>query len=115
MTGYDIYARVCFLLGYYDFLQDNDNAKKQAFCGIINQICEDLKIKGIESLSQEIKLESEYSEALAYGCAMLFSVSIKDDGCAKMYSALYSGKRSSVLSRTDKRYDVLPVCDSGGV
>ena len=114
MTGYELYNKVCFLLGYYDFIQDNDSSKKLAFLGMINQITDDLKLKGIEALSDKMDIDLKYRDALIYGCAMLFSMSLKDSGCAKMYSVLYANKRSSVLSATDTRRDVLPKPLGGG-
>ncbi len=115
MTGYELYAGVCRLLGCYEFIEDGDSVKKQAFLSAANQICEDLGIKALDGLSQKIEAEAKFTEALTYGSAMLFAMSLKDSGCAKMYSVLYASKRKSVLCTADARGDVLPVAESGGV
>ncbi len=115
MTGYDIFKRVCALLGCYDFLENTDNARSTSFCGIVNQIALDLKLGPIENLSQEIGCNSKFYDALIYGCAMLFSASLRDNGCVKMYSQLYSFKRSKALSTGDTIYDVLPSVFEGGI
>ena len=47
MTGYELYKRVCALLGCHYTDKDSDNAAGTAFCGMINQIAEDLKISEI--------------------------------------------------------------------
>ena len=115
MTGNEIFNRVCFLLGYYDFLKDNDPAKKLAFLEIINQIADDLNLNKTASLSDGLNLTPKQAEALIYGSCMLFSLSLKDSNTAKVYSALYSVKRSSALNIQGKREDVLPYPLDGGV
>ena len=114
MTGYKLYKRVCSLLGYNDF-GTNEDTKSGLFLSILNQICEDLKIAEIKSLSDEIIFEAHKKEALIYGSAMLFSASLNDSGCADMYTSIYNSKRSKALSETDTRKDVLPKPLNGGV
>ncbi len=114
MTGFDLFRRVCSLLGCQEFAENGENEKTTAFCGMINQIAQDLGLEEIKSLTDEIPLKDKQREALVYGCAMLFSVSLGDNACARMYSQLYNSKRSKALSTTDKRYDVLPSTLKGG-
>ncbi|MBQ6848129.1 MAG: hypothetical protein IJO62_04375 [Clostridia bacterium] len=113
MTGYDIYKRVCSLLGYKDF--GNENDKGAVFHEMLNQIASDLKLDETKSLSDEIPLTTPQKEAVIYGSAMLLAVSIGDSNCAKLYSELYNCKRSSALSSSDLRVDVLPTPQSGGI
>ncbi|MBO5322446.1 MAG: hypothetical protein J6B22_07610 [Clostridia bacterium] len=115
MTGTEIFNRVCFLLGYYDFLKDNDQTKKLALIQIINQIADDLNLSKIASLSDSLTLTSKQAEALIYGVCMLFALSLKDSNTAKVYSSLYSVKRSTALNIQAKREDVLPYPLDGGV
>lgn len=115
MTGYELFKKVCALLGYYDLHSGNDNAKSTVFCDIVNQIAQDLNIKEIKTLSEKIICKPYQKEALTYGCAMLFSVSLSDSGCAAMYSELYNSKRCKALSACDIRADVLPSPKIGGI
>ncbi len=115
MTGYELYKRVCALLGYHYTDKDDDNAKGTAFCGMINQMAEDLKIPEIKSLSDKIEVPPHKKEALIYGCAMLHAAALNDSGCVKMFSQLYLNKRSKALNETDKREDTLPKPFIGGI
>lgn len=115
MTGYDIFKRVCLLLGYHDMAENADNVKITAFSGMLKQIGEDLQIEGIKNMTDSITADKKQIEALIYGCAMLFSASLNDSGCAQMYSKIYNGKRSGALSKTDIRLDVLPNPTQGGI
>lgn len=115
MTGYELYKRVCALLGYHYTDKDSDNAAGTAFCGMINQIAEDLKISEIKSLADKIEVGLNKREALIYGCAMLYATSLKDSGCVKMFSQLYTSKRGKALNETDIRDDILPKPVVGGM
>ena len=114
MTGNEIFNRVCFLLGYYDFLKETDSMKRLAFCQIINQIAEELHLGKLSSLNDKFELTDKTSDALIYGTAMLFALSLKDGNTAKVYSALYSVKRSTALNTPEKREDALPFPIDGG-
>ena len=114
MTGNEIFNRVCFLLGYYDFLKENDNIKRLAFCQILNQIAEELHLGKLSSLNDKFELNDKTNDALIYGSAMLFALSLKDANTAKVYSTLYSVKRSAALNTSEKREDALPFPIDGG-
>ncbi len=115
MTGYDIYNRVCALLGCHDLVESKENGKCAVFLNMLNQICQDLGISEIDSLSQKILLHENQKEAFIYGCAMLFSVTLRDSGCAKIYTELYNSKRAKALCKTDTRKDTLPSPTLGGM
>ena len=115
MTGYELYKKVCALLGYHYTDKDSDNTTGTAFCGMINQIAADLKISEIKSLADKIELGLNKWEALIYGCAMLYATSLKDSGCVKMFSQLYTSKRGKALNDTAQREDILPKPVVGGM
>ncbi len=115
MTGSELFKKVCTMLGCYDFAENNDNGKGAAFLNIVNQISADLGIKEIDSLSQSLNIKECQKEAVIYGCAMLFSVTLRDSGCAKMYTQLYNSKRAKALSQSDFRKDILPKPVLGGM
>lgn len=115
MKGTEIFKNVCTMLGCYDYIENTDNGKRAAFVNMINQICADLKIKEITGLSEEIPLEEKQKEALIYGCAMLLSVTLRDAGCAEIYTRLYNSKRAKALCSSDTRADTLPKPFLGGM
>lgn len=115
MTGYDIYDRVCGLLGCHDLIGHKENGKCAVFLNMLNQICADLGVRNLENLSQKIIMKETQTEALIYGSAMLFSVTLRDAGCAKIYTELYNSKRAKALSKTDTRQDILPSPSIGGM
>ena len=115
MTGYDIYDRVCGLLGCHDLIEHKENGKCAVFLNMLNQICADLGVRSLENLSQKIIMKETQTEALIYGSAMLFSVTLRDAGCAKIYTELYNSKRAKALSKTDTRQDILPSPSIGGM
>ncbi len=115
MTGYDIYNRVCALLGCHDLVENKENGKCAVFLNMLNQICADLGIREVVSLSQKIIMEERQKEAVIYGSAMLFSVTLRDSACAKMYTELYNSKRAKALCKTDTRKDTLPSPTLGGM
>ena len=115
MTGYELYKKVCALLGYHYTDKDSDNTTGTAFCGMINQIAADLKISEIKSLADKIEVGLNKREALIYGCAMLYATSLKDSGCVKKISQLYTSKRGKALNETAQREDILPKPVVGGM
>lgn len=115
MTGYDIFDRVCALLGCHDLIENKENGKCAVFLNMLNQICADLGISESESLSQKIIIKETQTEALIYGSAMLFAVTLRDSGCAKIYTELYNSKRAKALCKTDTRQDILPSPSLGGM
>ena len=115
MKGTEIFKNVCTMLGYYNYIQNTNNHNSPSFINMINQICADLKIKEITGLSEEIPLEGKQKEALIYGCAMLLSVTLRDAGCAEIYTRLYNSKRAKALCSSDTRADTLPKPFLGGM
>lgn len=115
MTGYNIYKRVCSLLGYNEDENTHNVAKAQAMTEIINRIMTDLKENEIENLSSVFNIEKEKEDALIYGCAMLLAVTMNDAAHAKVFSVIYNAKRSTSLAGTDIRVDVLPKPINGGI
>ncbi len=115
MTGFELYKKVCTLLGCYDLTENQDNGKSTAFLNMLNQICNDLNLKEIGSLTDAVLYKENQKEALIYGCAMLFSVTLRDSGCAKIYTQLYNSKRAKALSQKDTRKDTLPAPSVGGM
>ncbi len=108
MTGYDVYKKVCSILGYFDLQEGQTPLHSQAMNDIVNQICTDLKLSLIENLSEEISNDKKVCEALIYGTAMLMAAALRDSGCSALYSELYNAKRASVLGAACTRADVLP-------
>lgn len=111
MSGYDIFRKVMLRLSY----TDTYNKLSVKALEFINQICIDLKIPVIESLSEKIEQNSEVLEALCCGVAMLLTVSEGDSEKNSLYTALYNSKRASVLSKVTLVEDVLPNLQNGGL
>ena len=113
MTGYDIYKKVCSMMGY---AYDTDAAKEGRILrmtDIINRILSDLKAEGIASLSDPVILSAEKTEALLYGCAMMLAISESDSGTAAVFSEFYDVKRALALSDSASREDILPFPSRG--
>ena len=114
MTGYDIFKRVCALLGYEDFFETADESKAISFWHILNQILSDLKLSEAETLSSVIDADQKQKEAIIYGCAMLLAGNLNDMTLANTFTQLYNGKRNGVLCETATRQDVIPTPPQGG-
>lgn len=114
MTGYDIYKKVCLLLGYDADENTHTHAKAQSITEIINRIATDLQTEEIENLSCSLSLNKAKEDALIYGCAMLLAVTLNDAGHARLFSELYNTKRSAALKQSFSRLDVLPTPPNGG-
>lgn len=115
MTGYDIYNRVCALLGYSTQEDNCTDSTTERMTDIINQIATDLKTDSINSLNEKIKTDTKKAEAMIYGCAMMLAVATGDAGHARIFADLYNCKRSAALCSSDKREDCLPSPSGGGV
>lgn len=114
MTGYDVYNKVCALLGYSSQEDNCTDRRAERMTDIINQITADLKTDSVNSLNEEIKTDTKKAEALIYGCAMMLAVTESDAGHAKLFADLYSAKRAHALCSSDNREDCLPAPVSGG-
>lgn len=110
MTGYDIYKKALVRLSYKDF----ENKLSIKALEFINQICNDLKMPTIQSLSQNLDCSSDRIEAVCCGLMMLLTLSEGDSEKNNIYTNIYNSKRASVLSKTVYVEDVLPNIESGG-
>jgi len=108
MNGYDIFKKALVRLGLESFEQKLAERAEE----YLNEICADLNLQSIDSLSKEINLSTEYIEALTVGLSMMFSYSEGDTQKNKLFCDLYNAKRARVLSKTEKIQDTLP---KGGV
>lgn len=109
MTGNDIYKRVINILGYTagEKVSDTSNLLKR-FLEIVNQICIDLKMPLLSTLSDKIECTELQFSALCYGCAMLLSLIEGDGAKNQIFTGIYNSKRSSALSTCEKVEDKLP-------
>lgn len=114
MTGYDIFKRVCSLLGYADFSANADGSMAISFWHILNQILSDLKLPEAETLSSVINAKQRQKEAIIYGCAFLFAGSLNDTTLANTFTQLYNAKRIGGLCENSTRQDVIPTPSGGG-
>lgn len=115
MTGYDIYKRVLALLGYLnaaDVVVGEENLFKRSL-DVINQICFDLNIETINSLSCKIEANEIKIDALCYGVAMILSLIEGDGAKNKLFAQIYNAKRSKALSKSDTVQDKLPKMNYG--
>lgn len=115
MTGYNIYKKICALLGYSVGSDSHSDRRTERMTSIINQIAQDLKIDAISSLSEKIETTPQKKEALIYGCAMMLAVTESDSSHANLFGELYNAKRGAALSCTDTRQDTLPAPSEGGI
>ncbi len=115
MTGYDVLKRAMSLLGYSN--ENGDPAglnKMTARCNeIINQLSNDLRFKGINSLSEELKLNDKQADALCYGVAMLLSFIEGDSAKNSVLTDIYNAKRATALAEVNIIKDQLPATDMG--
>ena len=114
MTGYDIFKRVCALLGYEGFFDNADESKSVSFLHIINQILSDLKLPEVGALSSVVDLSQKQKESVVYGCAMLLARNLNDMTLANTFTQLNNGKRNGVLCESNTRQDVIPTPSGGG-
>lgn len=110
MTGYDIYKKALVRLSYKDF----ENKLSVKALEFINQICIDLKVPAVQSLSQNIEISADIAEVVCLGLMMLLSLSEGDSEKNIIYTNLYNAKRASVLSKIVYVEDVLPNTQNGG-
>ena len=110
MTGYDIYKKALVRLSYKDF----ENKLSLKALEFINQICIDLKLPNVQSLSQNIDFSADVAEAVCLGLMMLLTLSEGDSEKNIIYTNLYNAKRASVLSKIVYVEDVLPNTQNGG-
>lgn len=115
MTGYEVYRKAAALVGV-DITSENtqNSGVIRRASDVINQICYDLRMRGIDDLSDGIRDCSEKQlDALCYGTAMLLSLS---EGNAKnsVFTDIYNAKRSAALAGRSVLKDVIPK-DDGGV
>ena len=113
MTGYDLYKRVCGLLGYSLESETLNDKRTGRMTDIIGLLSDDLKIQPVASLSAELNAD-EKTEALVYGCAMMLAVTEGDDRNAAFFTELYNAKRAAALCCADTRRDVNPAPSDGG-
>lgn len=115
MTGYEVYRKAAALVGVDTAAENSQNSSViRRASDVINQICYDLRMHGIENLSDGILDCSEKQfDALCYGTAMLLSLS---EGNAKnsAFTDIYNAKRSAALAGRSVLKDVIPK-DDGGV
>ena len=103
MTGYDIIKKASIRLGY-DNCSQTFNQRGLEY---INQICSELKINNIISLSQNVTQDLEQVEVICCGVAMLISFVEGDTEKNKVYTNLYNAKRTALLSKINIIEDVL--------
>lgn len=114
MTGYDLYKKICALLGYSYSNTDANDRRLIRIQEILEQIALDLKFEPTKMLSEEIIIEAKKKEALIYGTAMMLAASEGDSGNTKMFAQLYNAKRGSALCSKDNVSDTLPTTFDGG-
>ena len=113
MNGFDIYNKAAIRLGYKG--KGRDEVSDTRFMGrileFVNQIAIDLKLKPVNSLSEEINYSNDTLEAICCGVAMLLSMSEGDTNKNVIFTALYNAKRMTVLSKSDYIKDALPIAE----
>lgn len=116
MNGYELCKRAFLRLGF-DNQSDISlhNRKSRRHLEVVNQIAEDLKIKPLNELSEELVWTKEETEAVCSGVAMLLSLTEGEIAKNQFYTDIYNAKRSAVLSRTLKIEDTLPTAESGDI
>lgn len=115
MRGNDIYKRALNLLGYLstDSVTVGEDRLLTRAPSLINQICIDLKIDGLELLSDSISATPEKADALCYGTAMLLALSEGDGVKNQLFAEIYNAKRAKALSKTETVADNLPTISYG--
>ena len=69
----------------------------------------------IKELSDEINCDAKEADALCSGVTMLLSLSESEMAINQLYTAIYNAKRATVLGKTSKIEDALPVTESGDI
>ena len=93
MNGYKVLEQALSLMGIYSVSQE---IKKTGHL-IINTVCEDLKLTGIDSLESKILCQNQKELiALTYGVAMQISLSMSDDYLKQTFQVLYNKKRGEL-------------------
>lgn len=110
MTGYDVIKRARILLGLSgaDAAYADSALAAQEGLEIINQLCADLSLGGLSSLSDELNASAAKQEALCYGTAMLLALTEGDAGKNQIFANIYNAKRGTALAQTASIEDCLP-------
>ena len=114
MNGYEIYKKALLRLGADDGDEITvSNTNFSHALESINQIAEDLHIKQISELSQELDCDIAACEAICCGVAMLLSLSYGEAQKNGIFTAVYNAKRAALLCKTLHIEDTLPVSEGG--
>lgn len=115
MTGREVLERALKLLGY-TAADGNEQLSRRILnraVEVINTVYEDLhnitatqELTPIESLSDEIKLQSKALSVMHYGVAAFIAQSEDDGDSQQLWMTVYNKKRAS-LSQITKRIDVI--------
>lgn len=112
MSGLDILNKAILLLGYNkNSFSSNKNDFNLRALDIINNICIDLNIPTIDSLSGNIAANARIYDALATGVAMLLSLLEGDTNKNIIFTGLYNAKRAICLKSSSVIEDVMPFDD----
>ena len=114
MNGYELCRKAILRMGRQnesDILIHSENTARDL--EFLNQIAEDLKIDTLNELSDEINCDAKEADALCSGVTMLLSLSESEMAINQLYTAIYNAKRATVLGKTSKIEDTLPVTESG--
>ena len=115
MCGLDILNKAILLLGYNkSAFSDNKNEFNARALDVINNICIDLGISTIKTLSCVIDADDRKLDTLGTGVAMLLSLLEGDTNKNIIFTGLYNAKRAICLKSSSVVKDVLPI-DDGGV
>ena len=93
MTGYEIYRRASALLGMDDgaFGRESESFSEDSIV-FINRILHDLGCPEIENPTDEIKLNTKFTEALLFGVAMMSALAVSDLTKAGEFEERYQKK-----------------------
>lgn len=112
MSGLDILNKAIILLGYNKTaFSENKNDFNIRALDIINNICIDLNIPTIKTLSSSLIAEVRKFDALATGVAMLLSLLEGDTSKNVIFTGLYNAKRAICLKSSSVIEDVIPFDD----
>lgn len=114
MNGYDIYKKSLSRLGSDsgdEITLNNTDFLYVLEC--INQIAEDLKVKPINELSEEMSQNPQTIEAICCGVTMLLALNAGESQKNQIYTAIYNAKRAALLCKTFCIEDTLPIAEGG--
>ncbi|MBQ9965316.1 MAG: hypothetical protein IJP22_01135 [Clostridia bacterium] len=115
MSGLDILNKAILLLGYNQAtFSDNKSDFNIRALDVINNICIDLGLTTIDSLTSIITADKRKFDALTTGVAMLLSLLEGDTNKNIIFTGLYNAKRAICLKTSSVVEDVMPY-DDGGV